>query len=81
MSKSYKKKKSGSWTKVFQDTFQEFFCGLNKKMLFVNSFPRACNKAARICIYTLIGVTLLFSGLGFYSWIILIMLIIVLQFV
>ena len=36
---------------------------------------------ARICIYSLIVLTLLFSGVGFYSWIIIGMLCLVLQFV
>lgn len=81
MSKSYHKKKKGSWSKVFQDTFQEFFCSLNKRITCMPIMPRMYNIAARICIYVLMGITLLFSGLGFYSWVILIMLIIVLQFV
>lgn len=36
---------------------------------------------AKICIYSLIVLTLLFSGIGFYSWVIIGMLCLVLQFV
>ena len=83
MGKSYyNKKKSNSWTNVFQDGVKNILRGVgkkigNEKFLVVN----ACNPAARVCVYVLIGLTLLFSGLGLYSWLILIMLIIILQFV
>lgn len=44
--------------------------------------PNSCEfTGARICIYSLIALTLLFSGIGFYSWIIIGMLCLVLQFV
>ena len=43
--------------------------------------PTCPNPKARICILILIGITLLFSGIGIYSWIIIIMLFIILSFV
>ena len=82
MSKSYYKKKNKSWTKVFQDGVKDIFEGIGKS--FSKRVPvirNCCNPAARLCIFVLIAVTLLFSGIGFYSWVILIMLVIILQFV
>lgn len=82
MGKSYHRGKSKSWTKVFQNSFKDLCDGILKKFDGgVVIRPKCCNRGARICIYVLIVVTLLFSGLGFYSWIILGMLILVLQFV
>ena len=83
MGKSYYKKKSNSWTKVFQDGVKDIFNGIGKnissgRFFIVNS---NCNPAARVCIFVLIGLTLLFSGLGLYTCLILIMLLIILQFV
>ncbi|MGL5353452.1 MAG: hypothetical protein ACRDA5_09000 [Clostridium sp.] len=44
--------------------------------------PNSCEcTGAKICIYSLIVLTLLFSGIGFYSWVIIGMLCLVLQFV
>lgn len=83
MGKSYYKKKSGSWTKVFQDGVKDIFDGIGKSInsgRFFRGVP-CCNPAARLCIFILIGLTLLFSGLGLYTWLILIMLLIILQFI
>lgn len=83
MGKSYySKRKGGSWGKVFQDGVKDIFEGIGKS--FSKRVPvirNCCNPAARICIFVLIAITLLFSGIGFYSWVILIMLVIILQFV
>jgi len=71
--------KKTNWGKVFRQTVNDIVCSLK----FSPKPPRpVCpNQSARICIYVLMGVTLLFSGLGFYSWLILIMLLIILKFV
>lgn len=71
--------KKTNWGKVFRQTVNDIVC--NFKTSPRPPRPVCRNQAARICIYVLMGVTVLFSGVGFYSWIILLMLIIVLQFV
>lgn len=83
MGKSYYKKKKGSWTKVFQDGIKDIFDSIGKN---INSggpifFKKCINPAARLVIFVLIVLTLFFSGIGFYSWIILLMLVLILQFV
>jgi len=87
MSKYYYKKKKNSWEKVFQDTVKEFSKSINKMFrkgsINANYNINTCNNnsgAAKVCVITLIVITLLFSGIGFYSWIILGMLCIILQF-
>ena len=82
MSKSYYKKKNKSWTKVFQDGFKDICDGIGKNIGKGGTFFKTCvNPAARLCIFILIILTLLLSGIGFYSWVILIMLVLILQFV
>ncbi|WP_300382972.1 hypothetical protein [Clostridium sp.] len=82
MSNNYYKKKKSSWTKVFQNSFEELTKGFTRNIGKGATFFVNCrNSAARTCIFILMGVTLLFSGIGFYSWVILVMLLIILQFV
>ncbi|KLE16819.1 hypothetical protein [Clostridium sp. C8] len=82
MGKSYYRKKSSSWGKTFQDGFKDICEGISKNISKgVPFFRNCCNPAARLCIFILILLTLLLSGIGFYSWVILIMLVIILQFV
>ena len=83
MGKSYYKKKKGSWTKIFQDGIKDIFDGIGKNISSGGPifFKKCINPAARLVIFVLIVLTLFFSGLGFYSWIILIMLVLILQFV
>ena len=83
MGKSYYKRKRGSWAKVFQDGIKDIFDGIGKKIgeggpIF---FKNCINPAARLVIFILLILTLLLSGIGFYTWVILIMLILILQFV
>ena len=83
MGKSYYKRRKGSWSKVFQDGIKDIFDGIGKKIgeggpIF---FKNCINPAARLVIFILLILTLLLSGIGFYTWIILIMLILILQFV
>ena len=82
MGNNYYKKKKNSWTKVFQDSFEELAKGFSKNIGRGSEFFIKCkNPAARTCVFILMGVTLLFSGIGFYSWVMLIMLLIILQFI
>lgn len=75
--------KKTNWGKVFRQTVNDIMCNLRNRPPRppIPLRPTCPNQAARICIYILMGVTLLFSGLGIYSWIILVMLIIILRFV
>lgn len=83
MGKSYYKKKKGSWTKIFQDGFKDIFNGIGKNISSGGPifFKNCVNPAARLIIFILLIVTLLLSGIGFYSWVILLMLVLILQFV
>ena len=83
MGKSYYKKKKGSWTKIFQDGIKDIFDGIGKNISSGGPmfFKKCINPAARLVIFVLIVLTLFFSGIGFYSWIILLMLVLILQFV
>lgn len=73
--------KKTDWGKVFRQTVNDIVCNFKACPRPPRPRPVCRNQAARICIYILMGVTILFSGVGFYSWIILVMLIIILQFV
>lgn len=69
--------KKTDWGRVVRDTVNDIICA-------IKSTPKApCtpNPGARICVLILIVLTLLFSGIGIYSWIIIIMLFIILQFI
>lgn len=72
-----------SWDKNIKRAIRDITDSVVSKM----AFRSVCNEnvcgsfGARCCIYTLIVITLLFSGVGFYSWIIIGMLCLVLQFV
>lgn len=82
MGKSYYKKNNKSWTKVFQDGFKDICDGIGKNIGKGGGFLKKCaNPGARLCISILIILTLLLSGIGFYSWVILLMLVLILQFV
>lgn len=82
----YKQKKSNEWNK----TFDKIYCDIKENISFGRNNgvrqnnccrpPIVGNIAARMCIYVLIGLTLLFSGIGFYSLIILGMLVLILSF-
>ncbi|ASW43648.1 hypothetical protein [Clostridium isatidis] len=80
MSKYYYRKKKSPWTKVLQDTFKELVHGINKRIITSKCTSKSENTAAKICVIVLIVLTLLFSGISFYSWVILIMLIVIFQF-
>ena len=83
MGKSYYKKKKGSWTKIFQDGIKDIFDSIGKNISSGGPmfFKKCINPAARLVIFVLIVLTLFFSGIGVYSWIILLMLVLILQFV
>lgn len=72
--------KKTDWGKVFKETVNDIICAIKTPSNKPRA-PKCPNPAARICILVLMGITLLFSGIGIYSWIILIMLFIVLNFV
>ena len=72
--------KKTDWGKVFRATVNDIICAI-KTPSNKPKQPTCPNPKARICILILIGITLLFSGIGIYSWIIIIMLIIILSFV
>ena len=72
--------KKTDWGKVLRETVNDIICAIKTQSAKPKQ-PKCPNPAARICIFVLIGITLLFSGIGIYSWIILIMLFIILYFV
>ncbi|MBC5631126.1 hypothetical protein H8S20_20105 [Clostridium sp. NSJ-6] len=72
--------KKTDWGKVFRETVNDIICAIKTPSAKPRQ-PSCPNPAARLCIFVLIGITLLFSGIGIYSWIILIMLFIILYFV
>ena len=72
--------KKTDWEKVIRDTVSQIICAIKTP----SPRPKQTNcpnPRARICILILMGITLLFSGIGIYSWIIIIMLFIILTFV
>lgn len=72
--------KKTDWGKVFRDTVNDIICAV--KTPSAKPKQMSCpNPKARFCILILMGITLLFSGIGIYSWIIIIMLFIILTFV
>ncbi|MEG1287013.1 MAG: hypothetical protein RSD13_03040 [Clostridium sp.] len=81
--KSYNKNNKKSWSKDFKRAFRDITDSIIKNISCrTNCAPVACgSNGARWCIYALIVLTLLFSGIGFYSWVIIGMLCLVLQFV
>ena len=72
--------KKTDWGKVVRETVNDIICAI-KTPSSKPTQPNCPNPKARICILILIGITLLFSGIGIYSWIIIIMLFIILSFV
>lgn len=72
--------KKTDWGKVFRETVNDIICAIKTPSAKPKQ-PNCPNPAARLCIFVLIGITLLFSGISIYSWIILIMLLIILYFV
>lgn len=69
--------KKTDWGKVVKETVNDIICAIK------SSPPKKTtpNPKARICVLVLMVLTLLFSGIGFYSWLIIIMLFIILQFI
>ena len=72
--------KKTDWGKVFRETVNDIICAIKSPSAKLKQ-PTCPNPRARICILVLMGITLLFSGIGIYSWIVLIMLFIILFFV
>ena len=72
--------KKTDWGKVFRETVNDIICAIKAPSQKPKQ-PTCPNPQARICILILILLTLLFSGIGIYSWIIIIMLFIILSFV
>ena len=72
--------KKTDWGKVVRETVNDIICAI-KTPSSKPKQPNCPNPKARICILILIGITLLFSGIGIYSWIIIIKLFIILSFV
>ena len=72
--------KKTDWGKVFRETVNDIICA-SKSPSAKPKQPNCPNPRARLCILILIGITLLFSGIGIYSWIIIIMLFLILTFV
>ncbi|ATD54719.1 hypothetical protein [Clostridium chauvoei] len=78
----YHKKKGNDWAKFFKKTIKDFSDNVSRNIgNSLNCRNNFCCIQARICIFVLMILTLLFSGIGFYSWLILAILLIVLQFV
>lgn len=81
---SYTRSNKHKWSKDIKKAIRDITDAVVKNISFrAACAPNICevNRAAKICIYSLIVLTLLFSGIGFYSWIIIGMLCLVLQFV
>jgi len=81
---TYTKSSKKGWSKDIKKAIRDITDSVVKNIAARSACkPNVCvfNGAARICIYSLIVVTLLFSGIGFYSWVIIGMLCLVLQFV
>ena len=72
--------KKTDWGKVVRETVNDIICAI-KTPSSKPKQPNCPNPKARICILILIGITVLFSGIGIYSWIIIILLFIILSFV
>ena len=72
--------KKTDWGKVIRETINDVVCIIRTTPSKPKQ-PVCPNQAARVCILVLMGVTLLFSGIGIFSWIILIMLFIISRFV
>lgn len=72
--------KKTDWGKVFRETVNDIICAIKSPSAKPKQ-PNCPNPRARLCILILIVITLLFSGIGIYSWIIIIMLFLILTFV
>ena len=72
--------KKTDWGKVFRETVNDIICAIKSPSAKPKQ-PNCPNPRARLCILILIGITLLFSGIGIYSGIIIIMLFLILTFV
>ena len=68
--------KKTDWGKVVRDTVNDVICAIKNSP----KVPSTPNPRARICVLVLMILTLLLSGISFYSWLI-IMLFIILQFI
>lgn len=80
---NYYRSNKKSWSKDLRRAFRDLTDSIIKNIACRTSCgPNVCgSNGARWCIYALIVLTLLFSGIGFYSWVIIGMLCLVLQFV
>lgn len=78
----YNKSYTKSWTKEIRKSIQNITDAVIKNISCRPvCAPNNCGfTGAKCCIYVLIVLTLLFSGIGFYSWVIIGMLFLVLQF-
>ena len=72
--------KKTDWGKVIRDTVDQIICAIKTPSARPKQ-PNCPNPKARICILILMAITLLFSGIGIYSWIIIVMLFVILTFV
>ena len=72
--------KKTDWGKVFRETVNDIICAIKSPSAKPKQ-PNCPNPRARLCILILMAITLLFSGIGIYSWIIIIMLFVILTFV
>ena len=72
--------KKTDWGKVFRETVNDIICAIKSPSAKPKQ-PNCPNPRACLCRLILIGITLLFSGIGIYSWIIIIMLFLILTFV
>ena len=72
--------KKTDWGKVVRETVNDIICAIKTPSAKPKQ-PNCPNPRARLCILILIGITLLFSGIGIYSWIKIIMLFLILTFV
>ena len=74
------KGKSTNWGRVFRRTVSDVTDTIFKyKSTNNNAVPCFFNPAARLVIYTLIVLTLLFAGIGLYAWVTLGMLLLILR--
>ena len=69
--------KKTDWGKVVRDTVNDVICAIKNSP----KLPSTPNPRAHICVLVLMILTLLLSGISFYSWLIIIMLFIILQFI
>lgn len=79
---SYYKNCNKNWSKDIRKAIKEITDSVVKNICCRTNCEQNTSgfNAGKCCIYVLIVLTLLFSGIGFYSWVIIGMLCLVLQF-